>query len=126
MPNKERYRKNPKLCKHHSREYYRRHRKEWNAYQREYYRKRKLKLQKIVGMECILCGSIINIVFHEIHGKRHCEDNYVRNFKYILSHKEDFVSMCRTCHSILHSSARVKINLKTLKQYLSLLLGLDN
>ena len=119
--------KNKKHISDYNKQYYqdniKNNREEWNKYQREYYRKRKAKLQKIIGKKCVLCGSTNDIVFHEIHGQQHWEVSYIRNFKYILSHKEDFVSMCRTCHSILHSSARVKINLKILKHYLTLLLG---
>lgn len=128
--------KNKKHISDYNKQYYQKNvknnREEWNKYQREYYRKRKARLQKIIGEKCILCGSTNNIVFHEIHGRQHWEVNYIRNFKYILSHKEDFVSMCRTCHSTLHNFARrfsrkivskVGISLEVLKHYLILLLN---
>lgn len=60
----------------------------------------------LVGKNCLLCSSRSNLVFHEIHGKRH--EDY---FPYILKHKEDFVTMCKRCHLSLHLSNENNLDL---------------
>jgi len=57
----------------------------------------KAKTRRILGTECKLCDSRKNLVYHEVHGKRH-----PINYHYILSNKKDFVCLCVRCHLFIH------------------------
>ena len=75
-------------------------------------KKRKIRREKLkeemkhaFGESCIFCnrltkGHIRNI--HEIHGKMHTMSR-----PYILAHKEDFRTLCSTCHHGVHWLMRV-------------------
>ena len=55
------------------------------------------KVNQILGIECVICGSTEKLFYHEIHGKPH-----TNTMSYILKHIEDFTRLCQKCHINLH------------------------
>jgi predicted nucleic acid-binding Zn ribbon protein len=70
---------------------------------RKWRAKKDNEVMLIFGKTCSLCGSNPKklkkrrLVLHEIHGKSHVTYN-----KYYKEHKEDFIPLCRKCHTVLH------------------------
>jgi len=61
---------------------------------------RKFLFSKL-GNQCIICGkpnTKFNIIFHEIHCKKHG----FLVLKRIKTQWQNFVPMCKNCHKILH------------------------
>lgn len=87
------------------RRYRKKHRKKYNERRRNQNIIIRKKLYQILGNKCIICGVTSNkpkgIIFHEIHGKPHKDNPY-----YILNHIEDFVPLCKNCHSTYHRFIR--------------------
>jgi len=67
--------------------------------------KKTKKLKELIGDRCILCGKTPQtnqgFAFHEIYGEKHPYSGSSR-LKYILEHPEDFVPLCRKCHTGVH------------------------
>jgi predicted HNH restriction endonuclease len=83
------------------------HRTQFRVNDRKYQRGRRTKIIRLLGKTCVACSLTTDaIIFHEVHGKKHPYPSQ----NYILSHIEDFVPMCRSCHSLLHRLIR-KTNL---------------
>jgi len=107
----DRMRNNPKRWK----EYLERSRRRWKEEPEKYrkwarisYRKnkkriqanqkaKKLRVQKLIGSQCIFCGNDHHIIYHEIYNKSHPCTPY-----YILNHIDDFACLCCWCHRAVH------------------------
>lgn len=76
----------------------------YRKYQREWSKKRRKEVEKIIGTQCLICGSTKKVCFHEIHGKPHPHARY----RYVLNHPEDFVPLCFDCHEALHRYVKIK------------------
>ena len=112
---KKRLRENPdyrRQCYEAHKRYEKRQRKE-NAEQ--YYKgkhrawqrceaKWQAKALELLGPTCVLCGATPKkgkrrrTVYHEIHGKKH-----PAHLNYIITHPEDFVTLCQRCHITVHA-----------------------
>jgi hypothetical protein len=67
----------------------------------EYDRKRRITMHSLFLSECFLCNTTEasnrrSLDLHEKYGRKHST-----NVTYILKHKEDFVPLCRKCHSMV-------------------------
>lgn len=80
-----------------ARSYRNRHREQLHARQRRLREKQKGLVQKLLGSECLICGSEEKIKYHEISGKAHQV-----TWSYILKHLQDFAPLCWDCHGFLH------------------------
>lgn len=87
--------------KSYSKNFYQKHQLKLIEKARAYREKIRLALDLIIGDKCIVCGSKKNLICHEIHGRKH-----PHQFYYPLKKPEDFVRMCKPCHSFLHSVER--------------------
>jgi hypothetical protein len=56
------------------------------------------KLLSIIGSRCLICGTLENIHFHEIHGEPHDETNLWQTLK----RPQDFVPLCFPHHKLIH------------------------
>jgi hypothetical protein len=68
--------------------------------QRNWRKRKMVEIQQMFGEKCSFCGSSPKknrLCLHEIHGKKHSP-----HVQYYLKHKEDFILICRRCHTALH------------------------
>ena len=72
-------------------------------YGKKYRDEQRRKLLRLIGNKCLACGRKKNINFHEIFGKLH-----LPRYLYYFKHKEDFVSLCGSCHEAIHKYAIIK------------------
>lgn len=88
---------------------------------RKQFHNEKVKMRKEIGDKCIICGSKMNLVFHEIHGKKHsCNFTYSNK----IENKKDlnFVCLCNNHHTALHFLSKTeKTNWKKFLELLDLL-----
>jgi 5-methylcytosine-specific restriction endonuclease McrA len=76
---------------------------EYKAQQRDYIMRKRLELKRktneIFPLECFFCGDTVerHLEMHEIHNRRHAGSGTEAK-KYYLSHRNDFVRLCRRCH----------------------------
>jgi predicted HNH restriction endonuclease len=69
--------------------------------------KKQVKIKEILGYRCVICGAKTNIVYHEKNGLNHAAFGYLsQNPKYILDNVQNFVPLCRWCHSFIHRVER--------------------
>ncbi len=61
--------------------------------------------EAIIGDECIVCGSDVNLDFHEIDNKPHNE----QASDYQMNHPEDFLPLCRSHHGLIHKVGVINI-----------------
>jgi len=91
------YYENRKNVLERQKQYYRQNKKKVEVYHKIYLKKLKKKLLNLKGSKCIICDAEKNLIFHEIHGKKH-----VRSLHYISNHINDFILLCYFCHMTLH------------------------
>ena len=101
-------------------DYHQKHKVHRNEYDREWKRKLREILRNEIGSKCVICGKEPKVpIYHEKNFKPHLgltsKHSGESNPKYILDHKEDFVPLCRLCHTTLH---RVHNYLEKFKQLL--------
>lgn len=67
------------------------------------------KLYSNFPAKCELCHILLvrrNRALHEINGKKH-PMNIVQKLHFILTHRKDFVAICKTCHSGIHFAMKI-------------------
>jgi len=94
-------------------------RENYNKYRLQQYHKVREKIEGLLGNTCSICGykpkkGQRRLQSHEIHGKKHESSVY-----YILSHIEDFVPLCKTCHQTVHFYHLYKKQFEKLEKILS-------
>jgi len=71
--------------------------------------RKQAKIKEILGYKCVICGAEINIVYHEKNGLNHASLGYIsQNPTYILENIQNFVPLCRWCHSYIHNVERTE------------------
>jgi len=95
---------------------------------KELEQKRKAKIKKalitFLGGKCVLCNRKSNqtsLIIHEIHGKSHPNPLTQEGISYIITHKEDFVLLCRPNHATIHrlkNEGKLEIMIVLCKQLL--------
>jgi len=75
----------------------------YKAQQREYIKRKRLELKRVTDeifpVECFICGDTEerHLEMHEINNRHH-PGSGTEAKKYYISHKDDFVRLCRRCH----------------------------
>lgn len=78
----------------------------------------RIQAKQLIGDKCIVCGTTINVHFHEKYGNHH------ENFqpKYYIDHYQDFIPLCYLHHLTIHVIDRtpqvLNYLIKPLNQYL--------
>ena len=76
---------------------------------RRFFRTKELLLNEI-GKKCLICGRIPKrLIFHEIYFLKHPIKQ-----SYIITHKEDFVTLCPYCHNSLHRFRKYQTKMEKL------------
>lgn len=74
-------------------------------------KKSKYNTQLLVD-KCEICGNKINLETHHINQQKDCEDDFVKNKKYIKkNHISNLTVLCQKCHDDLHNG-KIKISQK--------------
>ena len=61
------------------------------------------RINEEIGDSCVICGSNLHLVCHEINFIRHRMTKNVRTqCRFYLNNKERFIRLCYTCHKLLH------------------------
>ncbi len=66
----------------------------------ERYRRVKQELEEYFGKQCVVCGAEKKgcaMAWHEIYGYKH-----PKHLEYYANHKEDFRTVCASCHRRVH------------------------
>jgi len=87
--------------------YYTRNRTRIIEKRRKYYHKIQNelneKLNQIFGMVCIICNDQLPskyLALHNIYNNNHPRD--IRRFEYYISHRKEFIRICKFCHKTIH------------------------
>lgn len=70
-------------------------------WQRNYRRNNRERAFTLLGSRCCFCPQFNKkaLVFHEIHGKPHITNDA---FRTVLRNPENFVVLCKKCHTGVH------------------------
>jgi len=71
-------------------------------YPRNWRKQQKLKILSVLGNKCILCGRSQSILFHDKSFINHYHTD-----GYVLAHINDFVVLCKRCHTMVHFLNRI-------------------
>jgi len=83
--------------------------KYFRDYKREEIRELWLKVQKEIGITCVICNSPKDVCYHETNGKEHPRGRENQYLKHYLENKASFVPICRKHHWIVHTLANIRI-----------------
>jgi hypothetical protein len=105
---KEHYYANINEMRTRSRKFYQDNRERILIEKQVLYEELRDKIDKKMGAKCVFCGRGRNetiISYHEIYGREHPYYG-LHGLLYVLSHIDDFITLCFDCHRAIHFIAR--------------------